>query len=110
VASGRFFYQVARKAVSASFTAFCEQLLAAYPAAPVVAVVYDNVVIHRSKIVRRWLQAHSRLRVLHEARYSPHDNPVERVWGGSRRGWPTADPDHRRPRPPSARLPPRSHP
>jgi hypothetical protein len=27
----RFHYQVARKAISATFTAFCEQLLAAYP-------------------------------------------------------------------------------
>src|SRR6266540_1467621 len=46
LASGRFCYQVCRKAVSASFTAFCEQLLAAYPTAPVVAVVCDNVIIH----------------------------------------------------------------
>jgi transposase len=30
LASGRFCYQVCRKAVSASFTGFCEQLLAAY--------------------------------------------------------------------------------
>jgi hypothetical protein len=37
--SGRFLYQVARKAINATFTAFCEQLLAAYPAAPVVANV-----------------------------------------------------------------------
>jgi transposase len=78
--TGRFLYQVARKAVSASFTAFCEQLLAAYPAAPVVAVVCDNVIIHHSKIVQRWLAAHPRMRVLHGARYSPHDNPVERIW------------------------------
>jgi transposase len=78
--TGRFLYQVTRKAVSASFTAFCEQLLAAYPAAPVVAVVCDNVVIHRSKIVGRWLAAHPRMLVLHGARYSPHDNPVERIW------------------------------
>jgi hypothetical protein len=28
---------VTRKAISATFTGFCEQLLAAYPAAPVVA-------------------------------------------------------------------------
>jgi transposase len=82
LASGRFLYQVCRKAVSASFTAFCEQLLAAYPAAPVVAVVCDNVIIHHSKIVQRWLVAHPRLRVLHGARYSPHDNPTERIWGG----------------------------
>jgi transposase len=78
--TGRFLYQVTRKAVSASFTAFCEQLLAAYPAAPIVAVVCDNVIIHHSKIVQRWLAAHPRMRVLHGARYSPHDNPVERVW------------------------------
>src|SRR6266511_4239032 len=79
--SGRFCYRVTRKAVSASFTAFCEQLLAAYPAAPLVAVVCDNVIIHHSKVVGRWLAAHPRMRVLHGARYSPHDNPVERIWG-----------------------------
>jgi hypothetical protein len=47
--TGRFLYQVARKAVSATFTGFLEQLLAAYPAAPMVAVICDNVIIHRSK-------------------------------------------------------------
>jgi transposase len=81
LASGRFLYQVARKAVSATFIGFCEQLLAAYPAAPLVAVVCDNVIIHRSKLVQRWLAAHPRLLVLHGARYSPHDNPTERIWG-----------------------------
>jgi transposase len=81
LATGQFLYQVCRKAVSATFTGFCEQLLAAYPAAPMVAVICDNVIIHRSKIVQRWRKAHPRLLVLHGARYSPHDNPVERVWG-----------------------------
>jgi transposase len=80
VHTGQWFYQVARKAVSATFTAFCEQLLAAYPAAPQVAVVCDNVIIHRSKLVQRWLATHPRLVVLHGARYSPHDNPTERIW------------------------------
>jgi transposase len=47
----------------------------------VVAVICDKVIIHRSKIVGRWLRKHPRLRVLHGARYSPHDNPVERIWG-----------------------------
>jgi len=81
LASGRFLYQVCRKAVSANFTAFLEQLLAAYPTAPLVAVVCDNVIIHHSKLVQRWLASHPRVRVLHGARYSPHDNPVERIWG-----------------------------
>jgi len=81
VRTGRFLYQVARKAVSATFIAFLEQLQQAYPAAPKVAVVCDNVIIHHSKLVGRWLAAHPRVVVLHGARYSPHDNPVERVWG-----------------------------
>jgi transposase len=46
-----------------------------------VAVVCDNVIIHHSKIVQRWLATHPRIVVLHGARYCPHDNPVERVWG-----------------------------
>jgi transposase len=81
LASGRFLYQVCRKAVSASFTAFLEQLLVAYPAAAVLAVICDNVIIHHSKVVQRWLASHPRVQVLHGARYSPHDNPTERIWG-----------------------------
>ena len=79
--TGRFLYQLTHKAVSASFTAFLAQLLAAYPAAPQVAVICDNVIIHHSKIVQRWLAAHPRMLVLHGARYSPYDNAVERMWG-----------------------------
>lgn len=46
-----------------------------------MAVVCDNLIIHHSKIVQAWLASHPRLVVLHGARYSPHDNPVERNWG-----------------------------
>jgi hypothetical protein len=44
--SGQWFYQVTCKASAPPFTCFCEQLLAAYPTAPVVVVVCDSVVIH----------------------------------------------------------------
>jgi transposase len=81
LASGRWFYRVARKAVSATFIAFLEQVLAGYPDAPVIAMVLDNVLIHRSKTVQAWLRAHPRMLLLYGARYSPHDNPVERIWG-----------------------------
>jgi hypothetical protein len=60
LASGRWCYQVARKAISATFTAFLEYLLVAYPAAPKVAVICDNTIIHRSQLVQRWLAAHPR--------------------------------------------------
>jgi DDE superfamily endonuclease len=46
-----------------------------------VAVVCDNVTIHRSKLVCAWLATHPRILLLHGAHYSPHDNPVERIWG-----------------------------
>jgi hypothetical protein len=75
LATERCFYQVAAKAVSATFTALCAHLLAAYPTAPVVAVICDNLTIHRSKIIQRWLQTPPRLQILHGARYRPHDNP-----------------------------------
>ncbi|MGY0235898.1 DUF6308 family protein [Longispora urticae] len=54
--------------------------LHAYPHAPVVAVICDNGTIHHSGITRRWLADHPRLLLLHGARYSPQDNPTERVW------------------------------
>jgi hypothetical protein len=39
LATGRFFYQICRKAISATCTAFVEQLQQAYPAAPLLAVI-----------------------------------------------------------------------
>lgn len=80
LATGRWHYLITVKAVSASFCAFLDQLLAAYPNAPIVAVICDNASIHHSKITQRWLAKHPRLLLLEGARYSPQDNPVERVW------------------------------
>jgi transposase len=79
--TGRWFYQVTRRAVSATFIQFMEYVLAGYPTAPVVVLVLDNVLIHHSKLVQAWLRAHPRMRLLCGARYSPHHNPVERIWG-----------------------------
>jgi len=86
LASGRFCYLVRRKAASADFIALLEQVLVTWPAAPVTAMVCDNVVIHHSKTVQAWLAAHPRVRLLHGARYSPQHNPVERIWG-SLKAW-----------------------
>jgi transposase len=90
--TGRFLYQVCRKAVSASFCGFLEQLLAAYPSAPKIAVICDNVIIHRSKLVKRWLGAHPRVLVLHGARYSPTTTRPSGSGARSRRRWPTTRP------------------
>lgn len=65
---------------AACFIAFLQMLLAAYPNAPAVAVICDNDSIHHAKAVTAYAADHPRLHLLFGARYSPHDNPVERVW------------------------------
>jgi hypothetical protein len=89
LATGRCCYQISREAVSANFTAFLEQLLAAYPAAPQVAVVCDNMIIHHSKIVGRWLATHPRVVVPHGARTARTTTRSNASGERSRPGWPT---------------------
>jgi transposase len=79
VTSGAWFCLFARRS-AAGFTAMLEMLLAAYPAAPAVAVICDNDGIHHAHRVGRWTADHPRLRLVYGAAYSPHDNPVERIW------------------------------
>jgi transposase len=79
VTSGAWFYLWARRR-AASFIALLDMLLAAYPAAPAVAVICDNDGIHHAGSVGRWVAVHPRLRLIYGAAYSPHDNPTERIW------------------------------
>jgi hypothetical protein len=54
-------------------------LAASFSSAPVIAVICDNDSIHHARSVARYLDKHPRLELLYGARYSPHDDPVERV-------------------------------
>jgi DDE superfamily endonuclease len=46
----------------------------------VIAVICDNDSIHHVRKVTTYLEEHPRLELLYGARYSPHDNPAERIW------------------------------
>jgi hypothetical protein len=92
LATGRWCYQICRKAVSATFTAFCEQLLATWPTAPLVAVVCDNTIIHRSKIVQRWLAAHPASWCCTAPATAPRTTRSSAFGVRSGRGWPTPPP------------------
>lgn len=83
--TGAWHYHLATTCVSVVFCYFLEQLLAAYPDAPVVVVLADNDTTHTSGITARWLAAHPRLELITGAKYSPQDNPVERVWASLKR-------------------------
>jgi transposase len=80
VTAGAWVYRLGRRC-AADFTAFLEQVLAAFPRAPVIVVICDNDSIHHARKVTAYLKEHPRLELLYGARYSPHDNPAERIWG-----------------------------
>jgi transposase len=83
--TGQWHYHVAVKGVSVVFCYFLDLLLSAYPDAAVIAVICDNGSIHHSKITLKWLKAHPRIQIIEGAKYSPQDNPVERVWASLKR-------------------------
>jgi hypothetical protein len=81
VTTGQWVYRLGRRRAS-DFAALLDQLLRAFPRAPAIAVICGNDSIHHARAVTAWLERHPRLELLHGARYSPHGNPVERIWGG----------------------------
>jgi transposase len=85
LATGTVHHHVSVKNVSVVFCYFLQQLLDAYPDAPIIAVICDNGSTHHSNITKRWLADHPRLHVIEGAKYSPQDNPVERIWAALKR-------------------------
>ncbi|WP_317617849.1 IS630 family transposase [Streptomyces sp. SDr-06] len=79
VTTGAFFYRLGHRC-AADFLLLLQQLLAAYPDAPAIAVICDNDQIHHARTVRDFLAAHPGTHLWFGARYSPHDNPTERIW------------------------------
>ena len=80
VTTGQWACRLGRRC-AAGYIALLDQLLWAFPGAPAIVVICDNDSIHDAKAVTAWLADHPRLELLYGAGYSPHDNPVERIWG-----------------------------
>jgi transposase len=79
--TGQVHHAIQARKLAVHFVAFLDQLAQAYPTGEVVLVL-DNVITHDAKVVRRWLAAYPRFRVLWLPKYSAHEhNPIERVWG-----------------------------
>jgi hypothetical protein len=79
VTTGRWVYRLGRRR-AADFIAFLRMLAEAFPRAQVIMVICDNDSIHHARAVTAYLAKHPRLELLYGARYSPNDNPVERIW------------------------------
>ncbi|MHB0870191.1 MAG: IS630 family transposase [Chloroflexota bacterium] len=79
--SGTFHWAEHDRKLAVHFVEFLEQLAATYPNGPIFLAL-DNVVTHDAKVVRAWLKANPRVRVLWLPKYAAHEaNPVERIWG-----------------------------
>lgn len=48
-------------------------------------IIWDRSNTHRAKLIQRWLAAHPRVRVELLPPYAPELNPVELVWGHTKR-------------------------
>jgi transposase len=79
MSTGEWVYRLGRRC-AADFIALLDQLLRAFPRAPAIVVICDNDSIHHARKVAAYLEKHPRLELLYGARYSPHDNPAERIW------------------------------
>jgi len=79
VTTRAWMYRLGRRC-AADFIALLDQVLRAFPRALVIAVICDNDGIHHARRVTAYLEKHPGLELLYGARYSPHDNPVERIW------------------------------
>ena len=57
-------------------------ILAAYPSRRVIHVFLDNARYHHARLVRQWLaRGGARIALHFIPAYSPHLNPIERLWG-----------------------------
>jgi hypothetical protein len=78
VSTGTWVYRLGRRR-AADFIALLQMIAEAFPRAPVIVVICDNDSIHARKVTAH-LEKRPRLELLYGARYSPHDNPAERIW------------------------------
>ena len=76
VSTGRWVYRLGRRC-AAGLIALLDQVLRAFPAAPVIVMICDNDSIHHARKVTAYLKEHPRLELLYGARYSPPDNPAD---------------------------------
>ena len=75
----KFYWKKSQKGNSDQFIYFLAQLKQNNPGKTII-IILDNASIHRSKKVRRYIEKHTEIKLLHLPTYSPEYNPVEIFW------------------------------
>jgi transposase len=79
--SGVFHWADHDRKLAVNFLAFLQTLAAAHPDGPLYLAM-DSAPAHTAKVVRKWLEANSRIQALWLPKYAAHEvNPTERIWG-----------------------------
>lgn len=79
VRTGELIHYISQRKRAVDFIAFLEKLVVAYPKGKLY-VVLDNCSIHRAKAVQEWVPKHPHVEFVFLPLYSPHLNPIEKVW------------------------------
>jgi transposase len=75
----KMYWKRAPRGTSKRFIEFLHQLHQRFPDA-VILLILDNAKIHKSHLVKRFVQQHDWIVLEHLAPYSPEYNPIERFW------------------------------
>jgi len=54
--------------------------LEAHAAGRMLILILDNASIHKTAVIRKFMEKHPKVKLLHLAPYSPEYNPIEQVW------------------------------
>jgi len=79
VRTGEWVHRFCAQRTRQEFIAFLEHLLSVYPTGHIV-IILDNGSIHKAQEVLEWLVTQPRIQLVWLPTYSPHLNPVERIW------------------------------
>jgi transposase len=75
----KFYWKKSKQSDSNAFLWFLTQLRQRTPEHEII-IILDNASIHRSKKVKKYLDRHKNIHLLHLPTYSPEYNPVELFW------------------------------
>ena len=78
--SGQIIVDFKARGNAVTFKQHLDKILYIYKDYQKITIFLDNVRFHHAKILRPFLQAHSKLDLQFLPAYSPDMNPVERVW------------------------------
>ena len=75
----KMYWKRAPRGTSKLFIEFLHQLHQRFPEA-IILLILDNAKIHKSHLVKRFVQQHDWIVLEHLEPYSPEYNPIERFW------------------------------